>query len=310
MSFILDALRKSERERQTGQAPGLPQLMTESPRPPARGWQAAMAVLLTINLAVAAYWLLIRQERPDHAPAAPISPPAPQAATASASAADQPAATAIVNPVMPPQVGAQPPMSAAMTGSPAPAPTPIPQAAPVTPPSTAAPEATPNTPPAPASPSVPRPPSAAPRHPPAAESPQGGMPRERPLPASRPKSEPVPPIAVEDEVAADRDLDTASERRAPPLDSGSAAVTVRPWPGIRPGTPDLRDLPLDFQERIPPLKISMFAYSREPAERFVIIDMKKYRTGDRLPGNVLLLEIQAENLLLELDGQKFRVPRF
>ena len=54
----------------------------------------------------------------------------------------------------------------------------------------------------------------------------------------------------------------------------------------------------------------MFAYSREPAERFVIIDMKKYRTGDRLPGNLLLLEIQAENLLLELDGQKFRVPRF
>lgn len=78
----------------------------------------------------------------------------------------------------------------------------------------------------------------------------------------------------------------------------------------RNGIPHLRDLPLDFQERIPPIKISMFAYSRNPSERFVIIDMKKHRAGDQIPGGALLLEIQAENLLLELDGQKFLLPRY
>ena len=87
-------------------------------------------------------------------------------------------------------------------------------------------------------------------------------------------------------------------------------VSIRQRPVIRGGTPDLHELPLDFQERVPPMKISMFAYSKNPAERFVIIDMRKYRPGDRLPGGILLLSIQAENLLLELDGQKFLVPRF
>jgi len=87
-------------------------------------------------------------------------------------------------------------------------------------------------------------------------------------------------------------------------------VSIRRQPAIRSGTPDLRELPLDFQERVPPMKISMFAYSKNPAERFVIIDMRKYRAGERLPGGILLLSIQAENLLLELDGQKFLVPRF
>jgi general secretion pathway protein B len=78
----------------------------------------------------------------------------------------------------------------------------------------------------------------------------------------------------------------------------------------RNGIPYLRDLPPAFQERIPPFKISMFAYSRNPAERFVIIDMKKHRVGDQIPGGALLMEIQAENLLLELDGQMFLLPRF
>jgi general secretion pathway protein B len=91
------------------------------------------------------------------------------------------------------------------------------------------------------------------------------------------------------------------ERSIPPLTVPRAG---------RNGIPYLRDLPLSFQERIPPLKISMFAYSRNPAERFVIIDMKKHRVGDQIPGGALLMEIQAENLLLELEGQKFLLPRF
>ena len=111
---------------------------------------------------------------------------------------------------------------------------------------------------------------------------------------------------------ADQELERDGELLA---DAGRSRYTPEPQvsirrPAIRGGTPDLRELPLDFQERVPPMKISMFAYSKNPAERFVIIDMRKYRAGDRLPGGILLLNIQAENLLLELDGQKFLVPRF
>lgn len=312
MSFILDALRKSERERQTGQAPGLPQLMTETPKPPSRGWYAAIAVLLTVNLAVIAWWLLTRQERVSHAPE-PASTPAPQGAAASASAVDQPAPTTIVNPATPPPASARPVNPSPIIAPAVPAPTaiPMPGAEPAVPsPAATSVVSTPMPPPAPASRSAARQPAAEPRRPSAEEASPGMTTREWPYPGPRHQYAPAPLVPADDEEAAGMDMDDEPRRMAQAPASGAASVTVRPWPGVRPGTPDLRDLPLDFQERIPPLKISMFAYSREPAERFVIIDMKKYRTGDRLPGNLLLLEIQAENLLLELDGQKFRVPRF
>lgn len=312
MSFILDALRKSERERQTGQAPGLPQLMTETPKPPSRGWYAAIVVLLAVNLAVIAWWLLARQERVSHAPE-PVSAPAPQGASAPASAVDQPASTAIANPATSPPASAQPVVPSPIIAPAVPAPSAMPMAgavpaAPI-PATPAAP--TPMPPPAPANRSAARQPAAEPRRPSVEEAPPGMTTRERPYPGPRHRSAPAPLVpADDDEEAAGMDRDDEPGRMAQAPASGSTSVTVRPWPVVRPGTPDLRDLPLDFQERIPPLKISMFAYSREPSERFVIIDMKKYRTGDRLPGNLLLLEIQAENLLLELDGQKFRAPRF
>jgi general secretion pathway protein B len=68
-------------------------------------------------------------------------------------------------------------------------------------------------------------------------------------------------------------------------------------------------MPAAFREHIPPFRISMYAYSKAPEERFVIIDMKKYRAGDRVLGGALLLEIQPDNLILELDGDRFRIPR-
>lgn len=108
----------------------------------------------------------------------------------------------------------------------------------------------------------------------------------------------------------DHELEREGENLADARDVAADVEAPRARPGVQPGTPDYRELPPELQARIPPFRISMFAYSKNPAERFVIIDMKKYRTGDRLPGGILLLAIQAENLLLELDGQKFLVPRF
>lgn len=112
------------------------------------------------------------------------------------------------------------------------------------------------------------------------------------------------------EVQDDADMERETEEE---LLADSRRYEPEPGESLRlgkRGTPYLRDLPLSFQERIPPLKISMFAYSRNPAERFVIINMKKHRVGDPIPGGALLIEIQSENLLLELDGQKFLLPRF
>lgn len=81
MSFILDALKKSENERQRTIGPSLadaPLRIAPTERP---WWAMAVAALLVVNLAVLAF-VLLRNEDPAPAPVAPpqASPPAVAAA--------------------------------------------------------------------------------------------------------------------------------------------------------------------------------------------------------------------------------------
>lgn len=78
----------------------------------------------------------------------------------------------------------------------------------------------------------------------------------------------------------------------------------------RSGLPLLEELPTSLREKIPPFKITMLAYDEDPKERFVIVNLQKRRVGEFLPGGVLLIEIRSEDLVGELDGQKFRISRF
>lgn len=385
MSYILDALRKSEKERQAGQVPGLPDLVTEEQKPSSPRWLWLAGLMLLLNLSGLGYWLFHRQEPtpapangapPASLPAAPAQPsaasadqappqppivnagvhspnpamPAPVATPAPVPPAPPPAAT--VPPVVAAPAPVQPTVPTAMSPVAAPAPvTPSPVApavpVPATPPvavATPGPLPQVQVPPAAATPpavfSPAEPPPAAPVAPPtptrkgSSSKAARAQPAAPPPVAAAPPVERTPPTYAPPRQAraparalappryarpdsefdeADRELEREGEMMADAGRGHHAAepeVSIRQRPVIRGGTPDLRELPLDFQERVPPMKISMFAYSKNPAERFVIIDMRKYRPGDRLPGGILLLSIQAENLLLELDGQKFLVPRF
>jgi general secretion pathway protein B len=78
MSFILDALRKSEHERQRQLGPSIAELPVARPAPRVPPWVwVALAALLTLNIAVVGWFLT----RPDDAPAPPPAPPAPAGAT-------------------------------------------------------------------------------------------------------------------------------------------------------------------------------------------------------------------------------------
>lgn len=124
MSYILDALRKADSERERGAVPGLhaQPVAVASDDAPASGWGVwrpwLIAAAFVALLAVVA-WLMLER---DAAPAAPNLPSVPTAA---------PAAQTTVAPAVP----VVPPASAAATGlAPAPAPT---AAAPPAPPQSA-----------------------------------------------------------------------------------------------------------------------------------------------------------------------------
>src|SRR3954466_6931195 len=64
MSFILDALKKSETDRQRQSSPALFEVKVAAPRRKFPVWAAGLAVLLGINFLVLAWVLLRRPETP------------------------------------------------------------------------------------------------------------------------------------------------------------------------------------------------------------------------------------------------------
>ena len=72
MSFILDALKKSETDRQRQASPALFEVKVAAPRRKFPMWAVALAVLFGVNV-LALAWVLLRK---------PDAPPTAQAATA------------------------------------------------------------------------------------------------------------------------------------------------------------------------------------------------------------------------------------
>jgi general secretion pathway protein B len=106
MSFILDALKKSESDRQRQSGPALFEVRVAPPRTRLPLWAIAIAVLLVVNLAVV-MWMLLRHSR-----ASAAGSPQPVA-----TAASTPPSTGITVPVVatsaPAPSGTAPPAAAA-----------------------------------------------------------------------------------------------------------------------------------------------------------------------------------------------------
>lgn len=97
MSFILDALKKSESDRQRNAGPGLHELRVAAPRARFPVWAVVIAALLGINLLVGIWWLMRTDTSTAQTPAAttplpaqsaPAPAPAPLPAPPSAADAD------------------------------------------------------------------------------------------------------------------------------------------------------------------------------------------------------------------------------
>lgn len=73
--------------------------------------------------------------------------------------------------------------------------------------------------------------------------------------------------------------------------------------------PPLDTLPLAFQQSLPALNLDVHSYSSNPAERFVVINMRRYQAGDTLKEGPKVLRIVPNGVVLEYNGQKFLLPR-
>jgi general secretion pathway protein B len=117
-------------------------------------------------------------------------------------------------------------------------------------------------------------------------------PNVRPLAAEAPA-----PLAISPTAAPT----TTSPVMATTRQAAAAPVAAEP--------PSLDNLPADFQQALPTLHLDVHAYADKPADRFVIINLQRYRIGDTLTEGPRLVDIVPQGVILEYRGTTFLLPR-
>jgi general secretion pathway protein B len=236
MSFILDALKKSEVERQRQAIPGL---MDSRPLPPRAKfplWAAALIALLVVNLLILAV-VLTRHALPA-SPGSPGSPGSPAAAA----------------------------MAPAATSAPAPGPAPA---------------------------------SAAPDH-------------FSPMDAAPPVYAPEIPPTQDSPGAARRAARAGSSGTGATHHAASAApdpVLTDSNPGDSEALPSINEINVANQPALANLHLDVHVYATQPSERFVYINMRKYREGATLAEGPVLERIRRDGVVLNYQGLRFVLPR-
>ena len=271
MSFILDALKKSESDRQRQSGPSLFEVKVAPPRRTLPVWALVIAVLLGINVIVIS-WMLLRH------------PAAQQpAAAGNAEAAAPPPATLV-------QAGGGAVSSAAPvvragsgTERPGTASTPATQ-----PPATAG---SPSAGPGAAEP----PASATGAAAPLAGSSRFGQPSTAPPPAGGADRGAAQPPAGDNS----SDSAPAAQPAATP-DSEAGAAGAGDLPLYQQ---------IAANAGLPALHLDLHVFADRPQDRFVMINMHRVGEGDSLPSGVQVEAIRPDGVVLTYRGTRFLLPR-
>jgi len=270
MSYILEALKKSQRDRELGQVPDLATETYAEPSDDSRGlnpWIIIAISLALIAVLIALYGVFSGQlfngkDQPDSTLASPkiAKIPAPTTKPVQAQAVTQ--TTASANPQ----------------------PTPTETVAKIKP-----------SPPKLATAERPKAPPAVVKQPP-----------PRPAIQQKPTAQ-VDPTSVRqtevDKIRQEYNQMQAHERqdrqhRVPQKEltkeKGAAGAVLKP-----------HQLPSDIQTRLPPRNIMLQFYSKTPSERFVILNSTKLFQGEETTDGIIVIEIREDGLLLEFEGHKF-----
>ena len=82
------------------------------------------------------------------------------------------------------------------------------------------------------------------------------------------------------------------------------SVTLAPAPEP---IPPLETLSASARRGIPALNLDIHVHSADPAQRFVVINGRRYREGERLGEGPVLESVTRDGAILRQDGQRFRL---
>ena len=127
-------------------------------------------------------------------------------------------------------------------------------------------------------------------------------------PAAPPVNRMPSPVVVAPPVAAAPVVQAAPRApvKTPVAPVVSAPIVAKP---TADKAPLLRDLPADFRAEVPSLSLDVHVYAPAAKDRFVLINMKKYREGDQLAEGPRIAEITEDGVVLNYRGRVFRIAR-
>lgn len=150
----------------------------------------------------------------------------------------------------------------------------------------------------------------------------GEIPDPRPSPeAAVEKREPVQPSPSVSSSPEKAFMKTAESDKSKAVEKQAEAVAVSPVkpspaPAAKEGVdrkrieaiPLIGELPYEIKEKLGKLQINVHSYSKDPAERLVFINMHRYKVGDKIgEGGPLLKEITPEGVIIDYGEGEVRL---
>lgn len=253
MSYILDALRKSEQQRQAVQPESVTERLLQNPAQPKQKLNTWIAVLMISNLLAIGYvaWFFMQKTAPT--PQTYRSTSLQKALVPSPST--QPISiTAKATPALPKPVKPDLPSIAQLVEAKKITPTPAPK------------------------------------------------PTVKPA-ANKEITEKKPRVAKKEPT----DRSEASQTQQPEFaDLNTENQESQP---VSKDTHELNDLPYTTRNNLPNLTINVFSYAQQPQDRFVIINMVKYRAGQLIKGGAILKEIRPDSILVQYGNDTVKIDR-
>jgi general secretion pathway protein B len=124
---------------------------------------------------------------------------------------------------------------------------------------------------------------------------------------------PTEPVAAEPEPApaesaaqAETEAEPAPQEQAAPPTAEPAPPAIPPALTQQAPVRKLREMPPDYRADFPALTVEVHVF--EPGRRFVMVNGRRYREGERLAEGPQIVEIVRDGIVLEYRGERVLYP--
>ncbi|MBI3774658.1 MAG: general secretion pathway protein GspB [Gammaproteobacteria bacterium] len=129
--------------------------------------------------------------------------------------------------------------------------------------------------------------------------------------ATPPVAAPAVLLMTDQELQAQaRQLDMESN---PPADPAPVASAPAPLATTRESAdtplemiPLLMEMPPQFQQALPPIRVDVHVHASQAENRFVMINLRRYHEGDEVAAGLILERITKDGMVLRFRGERFR----